>query len=307
MRREGDVLKYLLGHCALVVALCGVADAQTSVSWANQRLTVRAVNAPLAELVAEVATRVGMTVIGVNRLQGQRSIDISDLPLAEALPKVLDGVNYLITRYNGAFQIRIHSMSGSGRATPVEKGPLHVPGLTDRRVGEHQQVSETLDFEEVDEDEQEELIGLEEIGKTLAADSLLELLEAMESDFFVVRVRAVQLLAQFKDPRALASILAALGDEDYDVSLAASDTLAEMPGEAVTKALFQQFAPRVEPDVQFGALRALALRADLATIPLLMKSMPVMNPLLHELAADVLGKLEARAKALAKAKGEPGS
>jgi HEAT repeat protein len=111
------------------------------------------------------------------------------------------------------------------------------------------------------------------------------------------------LLSQYKEPAALDTIISALGDEDADVSLAASDALVDMQGDAVVKALFQQLAPKVEVDVQGGALRTVALRADLATIPLLQKAMPAIHPQLQELAADVLKKLEARAKALA-AKGK---
>ena len=76
-----------------------------------------------------------------------------------------------------------------------------------------------------------------------------------------------------------------------------------MPGDAVTKALFQRLAPKVDLDVQGGALRTIALRADLATIPLLQKAMPSIHTQLQELAAVVLKKLEDRAKAAAKAKG----
>ena len=298
------MLRHLVGYCALLLMLHGVAYAQTtSVSWANERLTVRAVNAPLAELVTEVAAKTGITVLGLDKLSGRRSIELADLSLSEALPKLLEDVNYLVTRRNGMFQIRIHSMSGSARAQAAETGPLHVPGLTDRRVGEHNQVSEVLDLEEVDEDEQDELIELEEVGQAKGAESLQGLLEAMSSDYVVVRVRAVQLLAQHNEPAALAAVISALRDEDLDVSLTASDALAEMPGDAVAKALFQQLAPKVEVSVQGGALRTLALRADIATIPLLQKVIPSIHPQLQEVAAVVLKKLEDRAKAAAKAKG----
>ena len=297
------MLRHSVGLCVALWVLTGIAFAQsTSVSWVNERLSVRALNTPLAELVTEVTSRVGITVVGVERLSGRVSIDFADLALSEAVPKLLDGVNYLVTRHNGVYQIRIHSMSGSSRAEGVDQGPLHIPGLTDLRVGEHNQVSDVLDSDEVDEDEQDELVELEEIAQMSGSESLRGLLEAMTSDFFVVRVRAVQLLAQYKEPAALAAIVSALGDEDADVSLAASDALAEMPGETVVKALFEQLAPRVDLDVQGGALRTVALRADLATIPLLKKSMPAIHPQLQELAAEVLKKLEARATARAKAK-----
>lgn len=298
------MLRHLVGYCALLLMLHGVAHAQTSsVSWANERLTVRAVNAPLAELVTEVAAKAGMTVVGLDKLSGRRSIDLADLSLGEALPKLLEDVNYLVTRRNGMFQIRIHSMSGSVGAQTAETGPLHVPGLTDQRVGEHNQMSEVLDLEEVDEDEQDELIELEEIGQAKGAESLQGLLEAMTSDFVVVRVRAVQLLAHHNEPAALAAVISALRDEDVDVSLTASEALAEMPGDAVVKALFQQLAPKVEVSVQGGALRTVALRADIATIPLLQKAMPSIHPQLQEVAAVILKKLEDRAKVAAKAKG----
>jgi len=298
------VFRHSIGLGAALLVLTSTAFAQSaSVSWTNERLTVRAVSVPLPDLVNEVAAKAGMTVVGLDKLSGRRSIDLADMPLGEALPKVLEGVNYLVTRHQGALQIRIHSMAASAQI--VEKGPLLVPGLTDLRVGEHSQLNDTLDVEDVDEDEQEELIDLEEIGKAKGVASLEGLLEAMNSDFFVVRVRAVQLLSQYSEPAALAAVVSALGDDDADVSLAASDALAEMPGDAVTEALFRRLAPKVDVDVQGGALRTVALRADLATIPLLQKSLPSIDPQLQELAAEVLKKLEARAKALAKAK--PGS
>ncbi len=233
----------------------------------------------------------------------ERSIDLADLLLGEALPKLLEDVNYLVTRRNGVYQIRIHSMSGSARAQAAETGPLHVPGLTDLRVGEHNQVSETLDSDEVDEDEQDELTELEEVGQTKGAESLRGLLRGHEIGL-LCRPRASRSTAgAIQRACCPGAVLSALGDEDADVSLAASDALAEMPGEAVVTALFQKLAPKVDVDVQGGALRTVALRADLATIPLLQKSMPSIHPQLQELAAVVLKKLEDRAKVAAKAKG----
>ena len=210
------MLRHSIGHCAALLVLTGTAFAQNpAVSWANERLTVRAVNAPFADLVTEVAAKAGMTVVGADKLSGRRSIDLADLPLGEALPKLLEDVNYLVTRRNGVFQIRIHSMSGAARAQAAETGPLHVPGLTDQRVGEHNQVSEVLDFEEVDERRAGRADRTRASSvRAKAAESLGGLLEAMKSDFFVVRVRAIELLAQYTEPAALAAVLSALGDED---------------------------------------------------------------------------------------------
>lgn len=292
--------RHLIGICAAFLALSGAAAAQSSsVSWADERLTVHAVDAPLSELVAEVAAKTGLTVVGTTRLQGRRSLDLADATLPEALPRLLDGVNYLVTRHDGSFQVTIHSMRSSGGAENVETGPLYVPGLTDLIVGAQQGQNTEVEFEEIDDDEQEELDELEELGRTKGAASLRRLLRTMRSDFFGVRVRAVQLLAEYTEPAALAAIVDALGDEDADVSVVASDALAEMPGKAVVTALFQQLARDVEVDVQGGALRSVALRADLATIPLLSKALPDIHPQLQELAAEMLRKLEARAKALA--------
>lgn len=289
--------------CAAVLLwLPGGLDAQTGarapmVRWAGDRLTVQAVNTPLQDILEQVASQTGIIVTGADRLAGRRSVDIRDATLHDAIRVLFEHVNYLSTMQRGVIHVRIHSMTGEARSNM--DGPVHIPGLTDRVAGQSDVVDDQVDVEELDEDEADELEGLED---TLVIDkrtAVADLTTALESEYISVKLRALQLLGFRSAPDAIPALIEALGDEDLDIALTASDVLAAMPGAAPLEALLDLLVDHTEADVQFAALRALALRADLSTLPRLRVAVPHTDPLVREQAALLLKELERRATAAA--------
>ncbi|HUE88991.1 MAG TPA: HEAT repeat domain-containing protein [Vicinamibacterales bacterium] len=293
----------LISLCAALLLLVpGLPEAQTSarfgtVRWDGERLTVQVVNAPLKDLVEEVSRRTGMAVTGADRLAGHRTLDFTGATLHEALRVLLDRVNYLATMEGGVTHVRIHSMTSDVK--PPGTGPIHVPGLTDRAPGQSDVVDDLVDVEDLDEDEAEELELLEDTIGAPAAIAVDDLTDALESEYVAVRLRALQLLSFRSADAAIPALVEALGDDDLDVALTASDVMAAMSGPAPLEALLEQLAEDVDADVQFAALRALALRADLTSLPRLRLAVPNTDPLVREQAAMLLKELERRAKAAA--------
>jgi hypothetical protein len=75
------------------LAACS-AYASVTVEWKNERLSVAADKVPLAQILREIAQRVGMEIRGGEELQEQVSVCFADLPLDDGLQKL--ALNYLV-------------------------------------------------------------------------------------------------------------------------------------------------------------------------------------------------------------------
>jgi hypothetical protein len=64
------------------------------VEWKNGLLTIHAENAPLSQIVQRVARLTGVSVSGLERLQGRASVNLSSQPLSEGLQILLPGWDY---------------------------------------------------------------------------------------------------------------------------------------------------------------------------------------------------------------------
>jgi hypothetical protein len=294
-----------------VLLLHSVVRAQVqTVQWADERMTVQATNASLRALFEEVARRTGIVVTGADRLVGNRSLDIRDKPLAEALEALLENVNFVVTREKGLFHLRIHSMSG---AAPLAVAPIVIPGLTDRVVIREPPAAalpgepdpdddEREEQEEAQREEQEELASLEQVAEGKAPDRVEEITNALQSDYAEVRMRALHLLAAHPSPDVIEEILSTFEDDEPNVALTASDILATMPAEVALKALERQLAPDVSYEAQFAALRSLALRGDVSSIPVVRRAVGEGHPTLRAFAEALVHALETRARTAAKPK-----
>lgn len=279
----------------LLAVLLSSAPAQTAVvQWTGERLTVRSVNAPLRALMDDVAQRTGIIVSGADRLVGNTPVDIRDAYLTDALQILLANVNFIITRQDGLLHLRIHSMTGNA---PPASGPISIPGLTDQLVNRSDRVPGSPAADADDDEKREELAALERAAESLDADSTLEISSALQSDYSDVRIRALHLLgARSEDPDAIAEILSAFSDEDENVVLTASDLLASIPGLAVLDALENQLTPDTSEELQFAALRSLALRGDISSIDAVRRTARQGPVAVRAFAEQLLKALEERAK-----------
>jgi len=302
-------VRRLLTAFCLVLLTHSIVGAQSEmVRWVNERLTVQADNVHLRTVFEEVARRTGIVLSGADRLGGHRSIDIREKPLAEALDVLLENVNFVVTRERGLFHLRVHSMTRAAAAG----SPVVVPGLTDQTVTRKERLDTPLDLpapkddrelteeEQQQQHEQEELATLEQLAGISADNRLPDISGLLQSDHTEVRIRTLHLLAARLEPDAVEHIASAFGDHEKDVVLTASDLLGTMPGAPPLDAIMAQFEPNTGSNLQFAALRSLALRGDVLTIPAVRRIVAEANPEVRELAARLLKALEEKAKATAK-------
>ena len=280
----------------LAVLLNASAPQSTVVQWTGDRVTVRAVNTPLRTLLEDVAQRTGILLSGADRLAGNETVDIRNASLEDALQILLANVNFIVTRENGQFHLRVYSMTGHAPPT----GPISIPGLTDQVVTRTGDVVQPQDPADPDDDsaveEAQELADLELAAQ--GADSVLDVSEALQSDHTEVRIRALHLLAaRSEEPEAITEIVSAFSDEDMNVVLTASDLAAAIPGLAALDAIESQLIPENENEVQIAALRTLALRGDVSSIDVVRRTAGEAPPPVRELAQWLLQALEERAAA----------
>jgi hypothetical protein len=281
----------------VLAVLVNAAAAQTTVvQWTGERVTVRAVNAPLKALLQDVASQTGIVLSGADRLAGRDTVDIRDAYLAEALSILLANVNFIVTRENGLLHLRVHSMKGNG---PPPLAPISIPGLTDPVVTRKDSVVRPSGPADPDNDDEktEELAALERVAESNDTDSLPQILDALYSDHSDVRIRALHLLAaRSEEPDAIEEIASAFADHDMNVVSTASSLLASIPGRAALEAIESQLSVESGPALQLAALRSLALRGDVSSIDAVRHSAREGSIEVREFAEQLLKALEERAR-----------
>jgi hypothetical protein len=316
----------------LVGLLAAAAMQPPTITWTGERLTVQATDASLRMLLEEVAARTGLVVTGADRLAGRESVDIHDAHLIDALKTLLTNVNYMVTLENGRFHLRVQSMVGGASAAtgtaatagtaPVPRapsapaqGPIDIPGLTDRSMvpdlepeptpgGADEQLSKEekalleADAKEEKEAAAAELADLERAAAGNEEDRQQQMADALLSDYRDVRLRALHLLADVakgQDPGVGEELVSAFSDHDVEVAVTAADLLASIPGSNVRATIETQLTPENAPTLQFAALRALALRADIDSIPAVAAVAKEGAPEVRRLAERLLQALQERA------------
>jgi hypothetical protein len=309
----------------LMVLLSTAPTQQGVVESAGNRVTVRAVNTPLRDLVREIATRTGIRVSGADELKGAESIDIRDGYLEEVLKALLARVNYVVTREQGTLHLHIHSMipdpSGpapvardSSRVASVVRGPsgvagpITIAGLTDvtpdnppalAHVEARTRPADVDDRRKVaaQREEREEIANLERATQSTDEDATLEISAGLTSQHVNVRIRALHLLAaRGGDPDAVAEIASAFSDEDSAVMLTASSLLASIPGKDAQDAIESLLEPDAAPELHYAALRSLALRGDPSSITAVRRAAEQGPAEVRGYAEQLLAALEQRAK-----------
>ena len=98
--RSGLVLSPIALTCAALICVCAnsrpSAAQSVKVDWTGERLSVVAVDAPLAGVLTEVARKTGIGVVGLRHLSGTARIEIRDNTLLQALRALLADTNYVI-------------------------------------------------------------------------------------------------------------------------------------------------------------------------------------------------------------------
>ncbi len=96
---------------------------------------------------------------------------------------------------------------------------------------------------------------------------------ATSADYFLTRVQAVGLLAEFTGPGVSAALLQALTDTSAQVRVAAAEALGNFPTPAVVEAVRRSWERDASDAVRGAALRTLARLDPAATVPLVREAL----------------------------------
>ena len=184
------------------------------IQFADDSLTVKVTDMPLTELLQEIASQSGLTLVLPGSLQDRISVEFHQLPLKEGLRRILRHQNFALEY---AEQAPEQGQSTAPRPTKLwilSRGDAGHPGQP--TAGEHPRAPSSR------RDEVEDSPVLE---------------EALLSDDAGEREEAVKALGASGGPEAVGPLSLALADEDEDVREAAIAALADLGGEAAAEAL----------------------------------------------------------------------
>jgi HEAT repeat protein len=309
-------LRYRACLCACLAYLPLALGAQRpfDVTWSNGRLTVRAANAPLADVVGEVTRVTGIEVIGREKLVGRLSIDFKDLAPKDAFARLLVGVNYIVTvqertaagnATSGQLVVRIHSMEGYSLPAEAFRGSIIVPSLDRLMAAEAAEVAEerqeeaeddpdVLEERREDKLEAERLAAQGAFGLKAPIDSIVAFLQNYNDE---IRLQALKALGTRPIELVLDPIAGLLGDETWEVRTAAVEVLAGASDEVSLHKVGEVLETSDDRDARIDALRVLALRGDVASSVHLRAVLDDSDGLIRDAAAHVLAELDRRAQA----------
>lgn len=302
---------------ALSILLSGapaMAQQTFEVQWANERLTVRAADAPQGDVLAEVARVTGIEVVGSEKITGRLTVDVTQAPLDDGLAKVLDGVNYVLLERPASassggrrWVLRVHSLAGAAPAAGMYTGPIHVPALDALAAAE---AEEAEDFAEIDEDDPDadedaraervqaaKLTSQGAFGPKSPVAALLKHSENYYNDF--IRLAAIKALGDRTGPEVVLRLVKALGDEALPVRNAAVDSLGRLTDPDSLRIVGQVLETNSDRDVRVAALRVVALRASPDSIPHLTAVLKDPDTSIRDAAGQLLAELERRQAARA--------
>ena len=286
------------------------------ITWTNGSLTAHLSDAPLSDVVKNVAQLAGIEVIGLDKLSGKLSVDFANLAPEPALSKILANVNYVMQEIVGAdanaprqLVLRVHSMVDGSAAPLALSGPIQVPALEALFVEEIQDLADEKEVEAEEAAEDDDSFNESRAEKLeaarLAAEGafdpkadvkpLLKLVENYYND--EVRLEALKALGARSLEVALRPALKALGDDSWEVRMAAVEILGRAKDPESLRTVGQLLEKNPDKDVRIGALRVLALRADPDSADYLRAVLKDAEPVIRAAAEQLLAEINRRAEA----------
>ena len=311
-RRRGRsrIAQRLAGTCAMT-CLCAAlgwgssAEAQVrfTVNWADDRLSVRAVDAPLSDIVGDVARLTGLKVVGQDKLQGRLTVDFADLTMVDALKALLTDVNYFVQQEpevdkgRVGLVLRVHSMARTDAVPVSANPPLQVPALDELIESEDEELAdekeEAAEDPELEEENKQNLRAAQDLvlsGAFGSATTVAALERYMQSENTEIRLEALKALSQRPIAISLTHLLEALTDDAIPVRRVAIEALgrARDPESLLKVGLMLEQDPDIS--MRQNALRVLALRADPSSTLHLQKATNDEDPIIREAATQLLAE-----------------
>ena len=302
-------MECILAFCAWTALTTAQSQTRFTVNWVNDRLSVRAEDAPLFDVVAEVARLTGLKVVGAEKLQGRLTVDFTELAAVDALKSLLTEVNYFVQHESGVGQerlgliVRVHSMAKTTAATVSAVKALRVPAIDaiieSEAEDRAEELEDELDDPDVEEENKKNLQAAQELalngafGKAVAPR---ELWRYMKHENPEIRLEAIKALAQRPISDSLTPLVEAVADDSIEVRRTAIDALGHASdAESMTRiGLVLEKDPVTE--ARYGALRIVALRADPAAIVHLRKAATDEDLMIREAVAQLLAEFQRLAR-----------
>ncbi|MEZ5293357.1 MAG: HEAT repeat domain-containing protein [Vicinamibacterales bacterium] len=262
--RQNQPIRWIartFGALFLVCALQAPAIAQgIVVSWANERLSVTATNAPLADVLREVALRTGSKIVGLEQATERVTIDVRDATLSRVLHELLSDVDV-----NYVYRARPATRTGvamwlagatAPRASACPAGGCSGSGvIAVDGAAAPLTTSWTTDPGPVDNVARLTAEGAFGAGATQAS-----LIGLTKDPDFNVRIMAIQTLALQMTPEGVAAIRDALNDEHPFVRGEALGLLADAGSGPAATALVGELIEHPNPEVRETAAIVLGER-----------------------------------------------
>jgi HEAT repeat protein len=281
-----------------------------TVKWAGDRLSVHAPDAPLADVMSEVARQTGLNIVGADKFQGTVAADFTDLTIAEALKTLLVDVNYFVQQEAAADKgrvglvVRVHSMARVSSSGAAADTVLRVPAIDTLIQAETDELEEEKQEAEDDPDVAEERKAYLDTARQLVASGVFsstatvaQLEDYLDNDNPELRLEAVKALADRPIADSLPSLIDALTDDSIEVRRVAINAL----GRATDRESLQHIGLLLEKDddisVRYAALRVLALRADASAAVHLQKVVDDQDITIRDAARQMLAEFERIARA----------
>lgn len=263
-RRDGLRAVALL----LVLGAPIAARAGSTVDWKDGGLTVRAEYMPLASVLAEVARRTGIRIVGAQDLHESVTLGFSEVSLEDGLRRLLAGRSYVI----------IIDPTALGKTLPIEvwllgRGASGAAGMTgegedsSRGPGRLAAGSEATADDPpgarlrgflADPDPAIRRFAVERLGEVGEPWALSRLVVALNDESAGVREKAVTALGEY-GPDGVDPVLMLLEVETHpDVRVAVAELLGRLAGPRGVSALEGMLVDS-DPEVRRAAVHARAL------------------------------------------------
>ncbi len=251
--RRTAVLAWLIASLILLVTLVEAQDALDGaqsmtrlspsylhVEIKNDRVTLKARDVSILDLVTEIARRTELTLVLYRPLDERVTMEINELFLPEALARILQHKSFAL-RY--ARPLSSHRDSGRKRANRLWVLPA--------RLGDYPPLDKLVQQFSPDDISDFEVpqAGMTNTGTRLTRPSVDVLNEfdvdeatlsrALDDEDANVRVKAIHALADIGGDQAVAALVGALGDDNARIRVEATHALGEIGSDTAIEILEQ--------------------------------------------------------------------
>lgn len=290
---------------SLLIAPTAFAQELLKVEWKEGRLSVMAEKTALSQILREVARQTGLEVRGLEGLQEEVSVRFADLPLYEALRKLLDRVNSVIigepSRQRKPRPVRVVVFERRVALPPAEEEKLkeestalweeqgdRLVALTEILDKGETEAEQALFSAALDPDLSIRELASEALASRNSQEDFQTILKAAKAEDASTRLMALQVLSQH-ETFAVPALAKALLDQDMEVKGYAMQMLAQKGSPEALEALGQVLHDP-NPTFRQYALKFLSQHGDPTSLSYIGLALHDEDEAVRGLAAGLLGR-----------------